>query len=361
MNSKSNLLSPLSKGGINLKNKVAMAPMTRCRAIGNMPNDLIATYYAQRNNAGLVITEGNSPSLNGIGYARTPGIYSEEQVKAWKNVTKETKHNTTIFFTQLMHVGRIGHSANMVSGATLLAPSAINANADMWTDTQAMQKTELPKEMTNDEIEQTINEFVTASQNAIKAGFDGVEIHGANGYLIEQFLNSETNIRKDSYGGTIENRAKFLLELVEKVGNAIGFEKVGVRLSPYNQFNSMPIYSDVADMYRYLSVELNKLNIAYLHLIDYAALASDEGKALLKHIRANFSNILIRNGGYNKQRAEQLIENNEADMVSFGSAYIANPDLVNRIENNYEWARPDNNSFYTADAIGFTDYPTAIV
>lgn len=361
MNGKSNLLSPLSKGGIKLKNRVAMAPMTRSRAIGNLPNHLIATYYAQRNNAGLVITEGNSPSPNGIGYARTPGIYSEAQVEAWKNVTKETKQNDMVFFTQLMHVGRVGHSANMVSGATLLAPSAISANADMWTDTQAMQKTELPKEMTVHEIEQTINEFVTASQNAIKAGFDGVELHGANGYLIEQFLNSETNIRKDGYGGTIENRAKFLLQLVEKVGNAIGFEKVGVRLSPYNQFNNMPIYSDIADLYRYLSVELNKLNIAYLHLIDYAALASDEGKQLLKDMRANFSNILIRNGGYNKQRAEQLIENNEADMVSFGSAYIANPDLVNRIENNVEWARPDNNTFYTADAVGFTDYPNATV
>lgn len=360
MNSKSILLNPLSKGGINVKNRVAMAPMTRCRAIGNIPNNLIATYYAQRNNGGLIITEGNAPSPNGIGYARTPGIYSNEQVEAWVNVTKETKKNETIFFTQLMHVGRVGHSANMVSGATLLAPSGISANADIWTDTQAMQKTELPKEMTNDDIEQTINEFVMASQNAIKAGFDGVELHGANGYLIEQFLNSETNIRKDGFGGSIENRAKFLLQLVEKVGNAIGFEKVGVRLSPYNQFNSMPIYSDIAEMYSYLSIALNKLNIAYLHLLDYAALVSDEGKELLKVIRANFSNILICNGGYNKQRAEQLIDTNEADMVSFGLAYIANPDLVNRIENNYEWAQPDNNTFYTADAVGFTDYPNAI-
>ncbi|MBK7587004.1 MAG: alkene reductase [Bacteroidetes bacterium] len=359
MNHKSNLLNPISKGGITVKNRVAMAPMTRSRAIGNLPNKLIATYYAQRNNAGLIISEGNAPSPNGIGYARTPGIYSDEQIEAWKNVTKETKQNDTLFFTQLMHVGRVGHHANMVSGATLLAHSAINANVDMWTDSQAMQKTELPKEMTNNEIEQTIHEFVTASQNAIKSGFDGVEIHGANGYLIEQFLNNKTNIRTDAYGGTLENRAKFLLTLVEKVGNAIGFDKVGVRLSPYNQFNSMPLYDDIADMYSYLAIGLNKLNIAYLHIIDYAALGSEEGKKLLKDIRTQFSNLLIRNGGYNKERAEHLIDSHEADMISFGSAYIANPDLVNRIENNAEWARPDSNTFYTADAVGFTDYPLA--
>jgi N-ethylmaleimide reductase len=352
----SNLLYPLNKSGITLKNKVAMAPMTRSRAIGNLPNELIATYYTQRNNAGLIITEGNSPSINGIGYARTPGIYSSEQEEAWKNVITKTKQNDTVFFTQLMHVGRIGHSANMVEGATLLAPSAISANADIWTDTQGMQKTELPKEMTIDEINETINEFVTASQNAIKAGFDGVELHGANGYLIEQFLNSETNIRKDGYGGTIENRAKFLLEVVKKVGDAIGFDKIGVRLSPYNQYNSMPIYSDIADLYRYLSVELGKLNCVYLHIIDYAALTSEEGRQMLRDIRNNFSNILIRNGGYDLERAEHLIEGKEADMVSFGTAYIANPDLVDRIKNNYEWMKPDNTTFYTADAVGFTDY-----
>lgn len=357
MNQNSNLLNPLNKGGIALKNKVAMAPLTRSRALGNLPNDLIATYYTQRNNAGLIITEGNAPSINGIGYARTPGIYSPEQIEAWKNVTTKTKQNDTVFFTQLMHVGRIAHSANMVEGATLLAPSAISANADMWTDAQGMQKTELPKEMTSDEIEQTINEFVTAAQNAIKAGFDGVELHGANGYLIEQFLNSETNIRKDGYGGTIQNRAKFLLEIVEKVGAAIGFDKLGVRLSPYNQFNSMPIYSDIADMYRYLSVELGKLNCAYLHVIDYAALATEEGRQMLADIRNNFPNILIRNGGYNVERANLLLANKEADMVSFGSAYIANPDLVNRIANNVEWAKPNGATFYSADAVGFTDYP----
>jgi N-ethylmaleimide reductase len=356
MKRKSNLLTPLNKGGITLKNKVAMAPMTRSRAIGNLPNELIATYYNQRNNAGLIITEGNSPSINGIGYARTPGIYSSEQVEAWKNVTTKTKQNNTVFFTQLMHVGRIGHSANMIAGATLLAPSAISANADMWTDAQGMQKTELPKEMTIEEINETINEFVTASQNAIKAGFDGVELHGANGYLIEQFLNSETNIRKDGYGGTIENRAKFLLDIAKKVGEAIGFDKLGVRLSPYNQYNSMPIYSDIADMYRYLSVELGKLNCAYLHIIDYAALASEEGRQMLADIRNNFPNILIRNGGYDLERAEHLIESKEADMVSFGTAYIANPDLVERIENNKDWTKPDSATFYSADAVGFTDY-----
>ncbi len=354
-----NLLNPIKKGGLILKNSVAMAPMTRCRAIGNLPNSLIATYYAQRNNAGLIISEGTSPSANGIGYARTPGIFTDEQINAWKQVTTEAKQNNTVFFTQLMHVGRVGHSANMMAGATLLAPSAISANGDMWTDTQGMQKTELPKEMTIEEIEQTIEEFVLASKNAIKAGFDGVELHGANGYLIEQFINSATNVRNDNYGGSIQNRAKFLLEIVQRVGNAIGFDKVGVRLSPYIQFNNMPIYAEIAETYYYLAVELNKLNIAYLHLIDYAALASEEGRKLLKDIRTNFSNILIRNGGYTKERAEQLLANKEADMVSFGSLYISNPDLVSRFENNHELAKPDNNTFYTPDAVGFTDYAVA--
>ncbi|HMU05552.1 MAG TPA: alkene reductase, partial [Saprospiraceae bacterium] len=250
-----------------------------------------------------------------------------------------------------------GHSANMVEGATLVAPSAISAYADMWTDTQGMQKTELPKEMSADDVAQAIEEFVQASKNAIEAGFDGVELHGANGYLIEQFINAGTNVRNDSYGGSIENRAKFLLEIVEKVGNAIGFEKVGVRLSPYNQFNNMPVYPETAATYKYLAVELNKWNIAYLHLIDYAAMASEEGRQLLADIRSNFSNILIRNAGYTKERAEQLLANDEADMVSFGSSYISNPDLVNRFANNYALAAPDNSTFYTADEVGFTDYP----
>ena len=359
MNSTLNLLQPISKAGLTLQNRVAMAPMTRCRAIENLPNGSIATYYKQRNNAGLIISEGIAPSANGIGYARTPGIYSEEQISGWKQVTNEAKNENTVFFTQLMHVGRVGHSANMIAGATLLAPSAISANADMWTDSQGMQKTDLPKEMTMEEIEQTIEEFVVASQNAIKAGFDGVELHGANGYLIEQFINPQTNLRTDDYGGSMSNRTRFLLALVQRVGTAIGFEKLGVRLSPYCQFNNMPLYDETASTYTYLATELNKLNIAYLHLVEYPGLASEEGKELLKNIRSNFSNILIRNGGYNKERAEQVLINNEADIISFGVPYISNPDLVNRFKNNIELAKADTNTFYSGDAVGFTDYPVA--
>lgn len=360
-NVKSKLSNPITFNNIEFRNRIVMAPMTRARAINNLPNDLMVTYYQQRSTAGLIITEGNAPSENALGYARIPGIFSTEQINGWKKVTDAVHSNGGKIFTQLMHVGRIAHSGNMPENSKILAPSAISADADMWTDTQGTQKTELPLEMTLEDIEQAKNEFVQAAKNAIIAGFDGIEIHAANGYLLEQFLNPNSNTRNDNYGGSIENRSRFVLETVEAVGNAIGFDKIGVRISPYGTFNTMPNYTEIPETYRYLTTELNKFNITYLHVIDYAARGIEEGLGLLKDIKNDFKQLVILNGGYTAERAEKAIENNEADLISFGSSFIANPDLPYRIENKIEWAQADGSTFYSADEKGYTDYPVHLI
>lgn len=353
-----NLFTPY-EGKLNLKNRIVMAPMTRSRAIGNIPNNLIAEYYQQRSSAGLIVTEGVAPSPNGLGYARIPGVFSPEQTENWKKITQAVHAAGGKIFMQLMHVGRVGHSANLPAGAQLLAPSAINAESPMWTDTQGMQTTETPKAMTAEQLKATIEEFAQAAANAIEAGFDGIELHGANGYLLEQFLNAGVNQRTDEYGGSPENRARFVIETTKAVAERIGADKTAIRISPYNRFNSMPAYDDTVATYEYLVTELNKLDIAYLHIVDYAARATEEGLALLKSIRTNFKSTLILNAGYTKERGNNALANNEADLISFGTPFIANPDLPYRLQNDIALAQPDTNTFYTADAVGFTDYPTA--
>jgi N-ethylmaleimide reductase len=336
-----------------------MAPMTRSRAIGSIPNDLMALYYSQRATAGLIITEGTAPSRNGLGYARIPGIYSKDQVEGWRKVTTAVHENGGKIFVQLMHVGRVAHSANMPAGAEIIAPSAITANANIWTDSLGMQKMETPRAMTIEDIESTIEEFVRAAVNAIKAGFDGVELHAANGYLLEQFLNPNSNTREDEYGGSIENRSRFVLSLTHAVIDAIGKEKVGVRISPYGTFNDMQPYTKVPETYNYLIKELRKLGVFYVHLIDFAARATAEGLDLINSIRKHFNNILILNGGYDRERAEQALNRESADLISFGSKFIANPDLPYKLENDIPLTAPDANTFYTADATGYTDYSWA--
>jgi len=352
------LFDELNYRGLQLTNRIVMAPMTRARATGNLPNELMADYYAQRASAGLIITEGNAPSPNGLGYARIPGIFSAEQIAGWKKITKAVHENGGKIFTQLMHVGRIAHSANMPAGSKVLAPSAISANGDMWTDAQGMQKTETPSEMTSEEIRATIQEFVRAAENAIEAGFDGVELHAANGYLLEQFLNPQVNKRTDDYGGSIENNARFVLEVTKAVADAIGAEKTGVRLSPYNTFNTMPVYGEIFRTYEYLSKQLDALDIAYIHLIDYA-IRANEDLDLMGVIRSNFRHLLILNGGYTKERADAALTEESADLISFGSSFIANPDLPFRLKNELELNRPDIDTFYTPGETGYTDYPFA--
>ncbi len=237
------LFSNYKLGNIELKNRTVMAPMTRSRAINNIPNDLMVEYYVQRSDAGLIVTEGVAPSANGLGYPRIPGIYNKSQLEGWKKVTKDVHEKGGKIFIQFMHTGRASHPDNMEEGTEVLAPSAIALSGEMWTDQNGMQPYPVPKEMTLQDIEQTENEYVQAAKNAIEAGFDGVELHGANGYLIDQFINTASNKRSDKYGGSSENRSRFAIEVAKKVVDAIGPERTAIRLSPYGAFNDMEGFS----------------------------------------------------------------------------------------------------------------------
>ncbi len=346
-------------GSTSLLNHIVMAPLTRCRAIGNIPNDLMATYYEQRSQAGLIITEGTSPSLNGLGYARIPGIFNTIQTEAWKKITNATHGNGGKIFVQLMHTGRISHPLNMPEGSIIMAPSPIKAGGQMWTDAKQLQDYLVPTEMTAGDIIQTKDEFVSAAKNAIISGFDGVEIHGANGYLPEQFLSPISNIRTDNYGGNIENRCRFIIELVTATANAIGKENTGIRLSPFGVANDMPHYPEIDATYDYLSTQLNKIGIAYIHIVDHSAMGAPAVPIEIKKlIRKNFNNSIILCGGYDKERAEIDLNNGLANLIAFGRPFINNPDLVERFANNWPLSKKlDMNLFYTADYKGYTNYP----
>ncbi len=352
------LLTPEKVGTIKLRNRVVMSPMTRSRAIGNVPNELMAKYYEQRSGAGLIVTEGTSPSPNGLGYARIPGIYSRQQVEGWKKVTSAVHKNGGKIFIQFMHTGRISHPLNMPEGAKILAPSAVKARGQLWTDSKMMQDFTVPIAMTAEDISKTIAEYVTAANNAMEAGFDGVELHGANGYLLEQFLSPVSNIRNDVYGGSTENRSRFVIEVVTAVAGAIGKEKTAIRLSPYGVASDMPHYPEIDATYNYLSEQLNKLGIAYIHLVDHSAMgAPPVPLEIKKKIRHNFKNIVIFSGGYDKERAETEIQSGMADLIAFGRPFINNPDLVKRFKNNWPLSQDlKMDLFYTPDEKGYTDY-----
>ena len=346
-------------GSTEVKNRVVMAPMTRCRAIGNVPNDLMATYYQQRSGTGLVITEGTSPSPNGLGYARIPGLFSQEQIEGWKKVTTAVHQGGGKIFVQLMHSGRISHSLNMPEGSEILAPSAVKASGQMWTDSAAMQDFPVPKAMTPEDLISTKAEYISASKNAIEAGFDGVELHSANGYLLEEFLSPVSNVRTDNYGGSIENRCRFVIEVATEVAAAIGKNITGIRLSPYGVASDMPHYPEIEATYNYLSEKLNQLDIAYIHLVDHSAMGAPEVPLTIKKlIRNNFKNTIILAGGYDLEHAETDIQSGLGDLIAFGRPFINNPDLVGRMENNWPLSETLNmDQFYSADEKGYTDYP----
>jgi N-ethylmaleimide reductase len=351
--------SPLQAGSLTFSNRIVMAPMTRSRAKDNVPNALMAEYYGQRADAGLIVTEGISPSPNGLGYARIPGIFSPKQTEAWKLVTASVHARGGKIFAQLMHTGRISHALNLPHGARVVAPSAVASPDKMWTDQEGMKELPIPQELSAEEVQATKQEFIDAARNAREAGFDGVEIHAANGYLLEQFLSPHTNRRTDAYGGSVENRARFVLEVAAGISEAIGKDRTGIRLSPYGVFNDMPHYAEIDHTYAHLAEQLNALGIAYIHLVDHSAGGAPEVPQHIKQsIRGKFQNILILSGGYTQQRAEEDLSLGFADLVAFGKPFLNNPDLVDRFRHN----RPlnfilDASTFYTSDAKGYTDYP----
>lgn len=357
------LLSSYQLGNIELANRVVMAPMTRCRAIGNSANPLMAQYYAQRANAGLIITEGTSPSANGLGYARIPGLFSKQQAADWRQVTEAVHQAGGKIFIQLMHCGRISHQINLPQGAEVLAPSAVPFAGAMWTDEQGEQPCSSPRAMTAAELAKTREEFVQSAKLAIEADFDGVELHSANGYLLNQFLDPATNQRQDDYGGSPDNRNRFVLEVAAQVSQSIGAAKTGIRLSPHGLFNDMTDYPELAEQYAKLAAGLGNLKLAYLHLNDQSAMGFSKPlaattEAVRKSFRASGGGAIILCGGYDKQRAEADLHSGAADLIAFGRPYIANPDLVERLQTDAELNAPDESSFYMPGEAGYTDYPT---
>lgn len=353
------LFSEYRLGGITLKNRIVMAPMTRSRAIGNIPNDLMVAYYGERAAAGLIVTEGVAPSPDGLGYARIPGIYSKEQVAGWKKVTDAVHANGGHIFIQFMHTGRVSHPDNLPDGASVIGASAIPAsNTEMYTDQQGMQPLPTPEEVSTEEVAALIQEFVQSAKNAMKAGFDGVELHGANGYLLEQFLNSASNQRTDKYGGSYENRNRFVLEVAAAVADAIGKEKTAIRLSPYGVFNDIVPDADTEAQYTQLAKGLGEIGIVYIHTVDHSSMGAPEVPHSVKAaIRNNFGGTIILSGGYDTARAEADLEAGKGELVAFGKPFISNPDFVKRITLGAELTPPDFATFYTPGEKGYTDYP----
>lgn len=353
------LFEEVHVGPLTLRNRIVMAPMTRCRAIGHIPTELMISYYQQRAKAGLIITEGTAPTEDGLGYARIPGIYNWEQLINWRKVTNAVHDAGGKIFIQLMHCGRIAHPLNMPKDAVIMAPSAIQASGEIWTDQQQMQAFIIPKAMTAADINTTKRGFLSAAKNAMIARFDGVELHGANGYLLEQFLSPHSNTRTDEYGGSVANRCKFLLEVVAAVADGIGKEKTGVRLSPYGVASDMPAYPEIEETYAYLSKALHDIGIAYIHLVDHSAMGAPQVPlSIKKMIRKNFGEQLILSGGYDGQSAERDITPALADMIAFGRPFINNPDLVERLAHGWPLATSVREDlFYTSEAEGYTDYP----
>jgi N-ethylmaleimide reductase len=349
------LFSNCQLGRISLRNRVVMAPMTRSRALGNVPNALMAEYYGQRAGAGLIVTEGVAPSPNGLGYARIPGLFSAAQLAGWRLVTEAVHARSGRIFAQIMHTGRIGHPANLPEGGRLVAPSAIASGGSMWTDQHAMQPEPVPAEMTLKDIADTQQEYETAAVNAIEAGFDGIELHAANGYLLEQFINPHVNQRTDSYGGTLEKRTKFVVEVAERVASRIGSGRVGIRFSPHGTFNHMDVYDEVEQTYVALGQAAKRIALAYVHAIRGPHVKDSTTAAL----RNAFGGTFILNGGFKAADAQATIDRGDADLIAFGSPFISNPDLVTKLKAGAELTAPKHDLFYTASAEGYTDYPGA--
>lgn len=349
---------------LDLANRVVMAPMTRSRADNEAlaVTKLQATYYSQRASAGLIITEGTTISPKATGYINVPGIYSKPQINGWKLTTDAVHQKGGKIFAQLWHVGRVSHP-NLINEELPLAPSAINPLCFSYT-LKGKEDTVTPRAMTLEDIHQTITEFQQAAVNAMDAGFDGVEIQAANGYLINQFFAKCANIRTDEYGGSIENRSRFLFELLEKVGESINLKKVGIRISPtFTNTFGMTTDDETEALYEYICTKLNEYDLAYLHIAGFAYDSPDPQTDILntaKHYRSFYKGNYIINGGFKALSANEAIETGSADLVSFGKLYISNPDLVERFKSEAPLNELDADTLYTGGEKGYTDYPTLI-
>jgi N-ethylmaleimide reductase len=360
--SQSPLFTPFQVGAISVPNRLALAPMTRSRAQnpGKVPTDSMVTYYTQRASAGLLITEGSQVSAQGVGYIDTPGIHSAEQVAGWKKVTDAVHAAGGRIFIQLWHVGAISHPS-FHNGELPVAPSAVQPQGVKAFTGKGMEEIPTPRALETSEVKAVVADFRKAAENAKAAGFDGVEIHGANGYLVDQFIQSGTNQRTDEYGGSVENRARFALEVVQAAVDVLGADRVGIRLAPTGNMGGIHDENRLAT-FSYVTEQLNKLGLAYLHVIEalpghpMAAKAGQEpvGPAL----RKIFTGPFILNGGYTQETAEKALENGEADLIAFGVPYIANPDLVERFEQGAALNTPDQATFYGGGDKGYIDYPS---
>ena len=356
------LLEKFTSQNLQLENSVVMAPMTRSRADneGKIANDLIQNYYSQRATAGLIISEGINVSPESVGYINVPGLYTDEQTESWKNVTTAVHANGGKIFAQLWHVGRVSHP-DFHNGNAPKAPSAVNPDTQSYTY-EGFKDTVTPQEMTVEDIKQTVKDFVTAAKNAMTAGFDGVEIHAANGYLFHQFFGKTSNKRNDNYGGSIENRGRFLFEVLDAVGAQIPFSKVGVRLSPdLDGLFGMVKDDETQEMFEYLAGKLNDYDLSYLHFSGFTEEGDHSQKTIFhtaKHYREIYNGTFIINGGFLKESAEIALEEDIADLVSFGVPYISNPDLVARFAVDAPLNPADQDTFYTPGAKGYTDYHT---
>lgn len=355
------LLSPATVGDLELNNRAIMAPLTRCRAgSGFVPQPMNTTYYAQRASAGLIISEASQVARNGLGYANTPGIYSQEQVEGWKPITQAVHDRGGKIFLQLWHAGRVVHPDLLEEGLPV-APSAIAA--DYLADLPHGRFPHVtPRELGLEEIPEIIEQFRQGAKNAKEAGFDGVELHAANGYLPEQFLRDNSNHRTDEYGGSLENRARFMLEVVQAMIDVWGKERVGVRLAPSSTFNDMH-GSDIPGTFTYVARELDSMGIAYLHIVEPRIKGNvtieDDGTGLgAKFFRPIFSGKIISAGGYTRETGENAIANQKTDFIAYGRLYVANPDLPQRFALNSELNKYDRSTFYTSGAEGYIDYPS---
>ncbi|MEN7551676.1 alkene reductase [Rapidithrix thailandica] len=358
MSSREKLLSPFIHPALSFHNRVVMAPMSRRRSVKGIPGPSAAVYYGQRANAGLIIAENTAVAPNGNGYLHTPGIYNEVQKAAWKKVVKEVHAKGGKIFIQLVHTGRIGHPLNHDGDIPLVAPSAVQAKGSIRIPEGRHAPFPVPEVLSTSGVKAMIEAHIQAAVNAMEVGFDGVEIHGAHGFLPEQFLHPYTNRRTDRYGGNIANRSRFLLEIMEGVAAAIGKEKTGVRLSPFVAINDLPGYTEELATHRYLVEELNQMDILYIHLSN---MFTDKEPAIptgyIQDIRQRFHNLLIVAGGYTVDSAEAALQAGLADLIAFGKPYIANPDLVERFRQNAPLAVPDEATFYGGGDEGYIDYP----